>query len=550
MRQGATRGGTARRAAGRRRDSRGAALRAAIPLVLAGLLATGCSGGAEPAEPVESDAPEAGEPAGTNAELPPLPARFTDQALDWEHCPAPSPRQGSGEPPGDAWRCSTLTVPLDYARPEADTIELALIRAEADDPADRIGSLVFNFGGPGGSGVASLPRSAERYAELRTRYDLVSFDPRGVGESSGVVCRDDAEIDAAAQRATGPPRTDAEVREFLSANRDHAIACADRNGDLLGQLGTVQAARDLDLLRQVLGERQLHYFGISYGTKLGAVHAHLFPDRVGRTVLDAVVDPTRDQVERLLLQTEGFQLALDNYLTDCAQAADCPTGGAGPEGYAAINALLESAREQPLPTDSGRLLTQDLAVTGLLASLYSAGSWPYLTEAIREATEEGRGDLLLRAAEQYNGRDTEGRYRNVSAANTAINCADFASRPTLETVEEYRDTFVETSPVFGESLVWGLLSCLNWPVNGERDQPVVHAEGAGPILLLATTGDPATPRVGAERMRGELGPGVGVLLTYEGEGHGAFSSGDPCVTGAVTRYLLVGDPPGDGTVCA
>ncbi|RMI36133.1 alpha/beta hydrolase [Streptomyces triticirhizae] len=530
-------------------------IRGAVPLALAlALLVGGCSGSSGTAEPWSppgtTEAAPSPSPAPANEELPPLPERFTGQTLDWSECPAPSPLQGAGRPPGDPWRCAALTVPLDYAEPEGETIDLALIRAPATDRDERIGSLVFNFGGPGGSGVASLPRSAERYAELAERFDLVSFDPRGVGESAGVVCRDDEAIDAAAQDAMGPPRTPEEEREFLAANRDYAIACTERNGELLGQVGTVNAARDLDLLRQVLGEERLHYFGVSYGTKLGAVYAHLFPERVGRTVLDAVVDPTRDQVERLLLQTEGFQLALDNYLEDCGRAPDCPVGGAGEEGHEALVELFEAAREEPLPTESGRRLTQDLAVTGVLASLYSRASWGYLTDALREAREEGRGDMLLRAAEQYNGRDAEGRYRNLSSANTAVNCADFASRPTLETVHEQMDTFVDASPVFGEHLVWGLLSCANWPVNGERDQPRVEAEGAGPILLLATTGDPATPRIGAERMRQALGPGVGVLLTYEGEGHGAFSGGDPCVTAAVASHLLDGDPPGDGTVCS
>ena len=530
-------------------------IRAALPLALVVALLGGCSGSSGPAEPdgpnAEAEGPEdTPEPDPTLVELPPLPERLTDQTLDWAECPAPSPLQGSGRPPGDPWRCATLTVPLDYTQPEDDTIELALVRAPARNRDERIGSLVFNFGGPGGSGVAALPRSAARYEALLDGFDLVSFDPRGVGESAGVVCRDDEAIDAAAQESIGPPRTPEEEREFLAQNRDYAIACAQRNGDLLGQVGTVNAARDLDLLRRVLGDERLNYFGVSYGTKLGAVYAHLFPDRVGRTVLDAVVDPTRDQVERLLLQTEGFQLALDNYLQDCARSADCPVGGAGEAGHAALTELFEAAREDPLPTDSGRRLTQDLAVTGVLASLYSRDSWAYLTEAIREAREEGRGDLLLRAAEQYNGRDSEGRYRNLGSANTAVNCADFSSRPTLETVHEQRETFVEASPVFGEHLVWGLLACANWPINGERDQPRVEAEGAGPILLLATTGDPATPRVGAERMRHALGPGVGVLLTYEGEGHGAFSGGDPCVTNAVVSHLLDGDPPGDGTVCS
>ncbi|UED84316.1 alpha/beta hydrolase [Streptomyces profundus] len=530
----------------------GGGIRTVVTLAVAALLVAGCSGSPppqDPGDPTPQDAAPA-SPEPRDEVLPPLPERLTEQTVDWGACPAPSPLQGSGDPPGDPWRCGTLTVPVDYAEPEGDTVELALIMAPATDPRSRIGSLVFNFGGPGGSGVASLPRSADRYETLGAAYDLVSLDPRGVGESAGVVCRDDDELDRAAQEYPGPPRTQDEERELLAANRDYAADCAERNGELLAHVGTVDAARDLDLLRRALGDEQLHYFGVSYGTRLGAAYAHLFPRRAGRTVLDAVVDPTRGHAERLLLQAEGFQLALDNYLDHCAiVVSDCPTGEGGAAGHATLTALFDQLRATPLPTESGRHLTQDLAITGVLSALYSQGSWSYLTDAIRQAREDGRGDLLLRAAERYNGRDSEGRYRNLSSANTAVNCADFASRPTVATVDEQRDAFLAASPVFGERLLWGLLSCADWPVVGDREQPPVAADGAGPILLLATTGDPATPYAGAERMREELGAGVGVLLTYEGEGHGAFGGGDSCVTDAVLAYLLAGTAPADGTVC-
>ncbi|MEO3750217.1 alpha/beta hydrolase [Streptomyces sp. B6B3] len=527
--------------------------------LLVALGAAGCSGGASD-EPIPGvQRPNGPEPAG-GTELPEPPAEFTGQDLDWGECGRPTIRQGSGPAPeplpdGTPWECATLTVPLDYAHPdpEGETIDLALIRAAAAPGREHLGSLVFNFGGPGGSGVAALPRSGDDYAALHEGYDLVSFDPRGVGESDGVVCLDGAEIDRSGQQDDGPPETPAQEQAYLVDAREYAAACEARAGDLLPHMTTEYAARDLDLLRQALGDRHLNYFGISYGTKLGGVYAHLFPERVGRTVFDAVVDPTRDVVERALLQTEGFQLALDNYLDDCAaREGPCPAGGsgAGPAAYQRLNALLDALGDRPLPTDTDRELTQGLAVTGMLGLLYSQGSWEYLTSALLQMRDEGRGDLLLAAAENYNGRDDAGHYRNVHAANRAVNCADFASRPTLATVHEQRDAFVAASPVFGPHLLWGLLSCTNWPVTGEQDQPEVSAaDAAQPILLLATTGDPATPYVGAERMREELGEGVGVLLTYDGEGHGAYGDGDTCVTEAVDAHLLAGTLPDDGTVC-
>ncbi|MFD5320518.1 alpha/beta hydrolase [Streptomyces sp. NPDC127098] len=508
----------------------------AVALAVAVWLGVGaCSGGGVAARP----AVEPSEQAGV---VPPLPERFAEQRLEWGGCPAPTPLQGSGDAPGAEWQCATLTVPLDHEAPgNGETIGVAVIRKPATG-GERLGSLVFNFGGPGGSGVAALPRSGERYAELNERYDLVSFDPRGVGASEGVVCRSDAEIDAAAQRNDGPPVGEAEELAYLSRAYDHARACEAAAGPLLPHLTTVDAARDLDLLRRALGDERLNYFGISYGTKLGAVHAHLFPEHVGRTVLDAVVDPTRDVVRRALLQTQGFQLALDRYLDACVPRDGCPTE----DGLAE---LFEELAERPLPTDSGRRLTQGLAVTAVLGALYSELSWPTLTEGVRQAREYGRGELLLAAAERYNGRDAEGRYRNLHAANTAVNCADFASRPDVADVRAHEPAFVEASPVFGPHLVWSLLDCAYWPVAGERDQPEVSAPGAGPILLVGTVGDPATPYVGARRMREALGEDVGVLLTYEGEGHGGYQSGDACVVGTVNAYLLAGTTPPDGTVC-
>ncbi|WP_326600688.1 alpha/beta hydrolase [Streptomyces sp. NBC_01803] len=531
--------------------TRAAALAAALALA-----AGACSGGGPSDDgPGRSPTPgRTGDIGGADARTgpPELPAEFTDQRPAWETCAAPTPVQGTGPAPGPDWECATLTVPLDYAHPDdGETIGIALIRTRSAPRTNRVGSLVFNFGGPGGSGVATLPRVADRYTRLRDGFDLVSFDPRGVGESEGVVCRTGPELDAAAQEDDGPPAGPAEERELLADSRAYAEDCEERAGRLLPHLTTENTARDLDLLRAGLGDDQLHYFGVSYGTKLGAVYAHHFPQHVGRTVLDAVVDPTRDLVQRALLQTEGFQLALDGYLADCVTEADCPTGPAtGDPAHAALTALLDDLRERPLPTATGRDLTQGLAVTALLALLYSEDSWPFLTQGLTQALDDGRGDLLLAAAEQYNGRDDEGRYRNLQAANNAVTCADFASRPTLETVHDNEAAFAAASPVFGPHLVWSLLSCASWPVTGERDRPEVSVDGARVILLLATTGDPATPYAGAGRMREAMGgPGAAALLTYEGEGHGAYSSGDACVTAAVDAHLLSGATPADGTVC-
>ncbi|WP_130796669.1 alpha/beta hydrolase [Streptomyces otsuchiensis] len=544
----------------RTNSGRGGARRGGAALVAALLCAvTACSSAPDdaadedphiPGLPSPSVAGEAGPAPTAVPELPSVPEEFTKQEPNWSACGAPSAAQGGGAAPGADWECAGLTVPLDYADPDPDgrTLDLALVRSRTDSE-QRVGSLVFNFGGPGGSGVATLPRMEQRFEPLAGAFDLVSLDPRGVGDSEGVVCLDGPGRDAMLA-TTAAPRDAAGEEEFLARRHSYAAACADASGDLLPHLTTANTARDLDILRQVLGESRLHYYGASYGTKLGGVYAGLFPERVGRTVLDSVVDPTVDVVGRALGQTTGFQLALDHYLADCVAGPDCPAGRDLPEAYRFLGGLLDGLADQPLPAGEGRLLTQGLAVTGIVGSLYSEGSWQRLSRGLREADREGRGDILLAAADRYHGRGQQGGYRNLHDANTAINCADFASRPDLDTVRAHRAEFEAASPVLGRFLVWELLGCTGWESNSDRDQPEVAAEGAArTILLVATTGDPATPYHGAERMRDALGEDVAALLTYDGEGHGAYTSGNPCVTAAVNAHLLSGTTPDDGTMC-
>ncbi|MEU7132226.1 alpha/beta hydrolase [Streptomyces sp. NPDC046261] len=466
-------------------------------------------------------------------------------AIDWKRCEAPTAAQGAGKAPGKAWQCAKLPVPLDYGKPDGEKIELALIRSTARKKQGRIGSLVFNFGGPGGSGVAGLPSLADEYDKLHDRYDLVSFDPRGVGESAGVRCQSDKELDAAAQ-IDGTPDDDAELRVSLASNKAYIDACAKNSAKVLPHVDTASAARDLDRIRAALGEEKLHYFGISYGTELGAVYAHLFPKKVGRTVLDAVVDPTQDPVKGSLGQSKGFQLALGNYLKSCGTsagaAAGCPKLGE-------ITALLKRLDASPLPTDQGRKLTQDEAVNGIAAALYSKDTWKYLTAGLQEAMRKGTGNTLLLLFDTISGRGPDGRYNNLQAANRAISCADAEQRYTVADVKQRLPEFRAASPVFGESAAWSLLACTDWPVKGKWKTPDVRAEGSGPIVVIGNAGDPATPVAGAERMAEGLGRSVGVLLTVEGEGHGTYGV-NACATKAVNAYLLEGKPPANRTTCA
>ncbi|HEY9438945.1 MAG TPA: alpha/beta hydrolase [Streptomyces sp.] len=520
------------------RAGRAVALAGAVLLVTG--MAAGCDGTASPEPSARATGPGASPSAtGSGEPGPPvLPAAITSQKLDWKRCGAPD----GGTAPGSAWRCATLKVPLDYADPDGATIGIALIRKAARGSGERLGSMLFNFGGPGGSGVGILPRAADAYRKLNTRYDLVSFDPRGVAGSEGVKCVTDKEQEKEFRTIDMTPDTAAEEAAFIADGADFGAACEHRSGRMLPHVRTTDAARDMDVIRQVLGDRTLSYFGISYGTELGGTYAHLFPRNVGRTVLDAVVDPTADSVGHARNQAMGFQRALENYLKDRGQDPKA--------GTRRIAGLLKRIDSHPLPTATGRTLNESLAIIGIVTPLYSESSWPALTQALDEAETAGTGNGLLRLADAYNGRDANGHYDTQSHAQRAISCADSKARPTAADARALLPEFRKLSPVFGPFLAWDTAGwCARWPVAGEHDTPEASAPGAGPVLVIGTTGDPATPYEGARKMADELGKGVGIMITNKGEGHGAYGE-SPCVTSMVDDYFLDGKVPASGSTCS
>jgi pimeloyl-ACP methyl ester carboxylesterase len=498
----------------------------------AALLLAGCGGGSSPDgedEGKNGDGPSATAPSSGGPSA--LPASLTSQKLDWGRCKGTS----DSPAPGSGWQCATLKVPLDYARPDGATIGLALIRSKATGgQGRRIGSLLFNFGGPGGSGVATMPSYESVVGPLHERYDLVSWDPRGVAASEGVRCRGDKAIQAS-ESVDATPDDAAEEADF-------GKGCAKAAGKLMSHVSTTDTARDMDLMREVLGDRRMHYLGFSYGTELGGVYAHLFPRNVGRLVLDAVVDPSADTVGHAKNQTLGFQRALDDYLRS--------TGQDPKQGSRKIADLLKRIDAKPLPTASGRRLGQTLALTGIVLPLYSKESWPRLTEALKDA-EGGDGSALLTLADGYNERDASGHYGTTTHSQRVISCLDDKERPTPEETRKRLPEFEKISPVFGDFMGWDTAGwCHDWPVAGQYDNPEVDAPGAGPVLVVGNTGDPATPYEGARRMADELGKGVGVELTWKGEGHGAYGSGSDCVDSTVNSYLLDATVPKDGKVCS
>ncbi|WP_324787625.1 alpha/beta hydrolase [Streptomyces sp. H51] len=503
----------------------------------AAFLLAGCGGGSSDdgrsGDRTGAATSASGGASGTTAALP---SSLTAQRLDWGRCKATA----DSPAPGSDWRCATLKVPLDWAKPDGETIGLALIRARARGE-HRIGSLLFNFGGPGGSGVSMMPSYDSTVSSLRERYDLVSWDPRGVAASEGVRCRGDKEIQAA-EDVDVTPDTPAEERAYLQDAADFGKGCRKAAGKLMAHVSTTDTARDMDLMRQVLGDDRLHYFGISYGTELGGVYAHLFPRNVGRLVLDAVVDPSAGTVGHAMNQTRGFQRALDDYLKS--------TGQDPRQGSRKIAGLLKRIDAHPLPTSSGRELNQTLALTGIVLPLYSKEGWPTLTSALKSA-EQGDGSELLELADGYNERDASGRYGTTTHSQRLISCLDDKQRPTAEETRKLLPAFERISPVFGDFLGWDTAGwCHDWPVPGQYDTPEVSAPGAPPVLVVGNTGDPATPYEGAKKMADELGEDVGVVLTWKGEGHGAYGSGSDCVDSTVDAYLLTGTVPEDGKVCS
>jgi pimeloyl-ACP methyl ester carboxylesterase len=458
-------------------------------------------------------------------------ARPADGKLDWGSCE-------------DLRRleCATFEVPLDYDDPEGETIELALMRLPAANPSRRIGSLFVNPGGPGASGLEFLPQWALTVdAEIRDRFDLVSFDPRGVGASHPLEClSDDDKDEYAAFDAVPEPD---EIEGIIDLSQGFAEACAAKYGDELAHFGTVDAARDLDRLREAVGDEKLTYLGFSYGTRLGSVYAELFPENIRAMVLDGAMEPDPDATDFDANQADGFQQAFAAYVADCD--AD-PTCEAGPDAAGLIDRLFARVETDPIPAETdSRVLTEGWMTSGVLTAMYAKQLWPALSTALRQA-EQGDASLMLEIADLLAGRKPDGSWNNLWEANAAVNCLDDSSRPSPEQVEAQARALSDVSPVFGPVVAWTRLQCAFWQVPA-NPIPVAVATGAPPIVVIGTTRDPATPFVWSERMASSLA--TGVLLARDGDGHTAYGE-SPCIDQEVNAYLLNVEVPADRTFCA
>jgi pimeloyl-ACP methyl ester carboxylesterase len=473
-------------------------------------------------------------PGATSPPRPEL-ARFYSQRLDWSPCQ-------------DEFLCARLTVPLDYRRPAGDTLDLALLRVPARDPERRIGSLVVNPGGPGVPGTSYAAAADQAFGQpLRDRFDIVGPDPRGTGASHPVDCLADRELDAYV--ADDPdPETAAERREYQAWLTAFGEGCVGRSGALAAHVSTIEAARDLDVLRAALGESKLTYLGASYGTELGATYAELFPDRAGRLVLDGAVDLSADSEELALEQTRGFETALRSYVQNCVDSTDsCFLGNSVDEGTSRIRQFLDEVDARPLPTRAGRDLAVGNAFYGVIFPLYSRDFWILLSEALRSGFA-GDGTTLLRLSDAYTGRTDKGDYAdNRIEALHDISCLDDPAAIPPSEVESHVAAFEEVSPTFGRASAWGLTSCFGFPARATERLGEVRAAGAPPIVVVGTTRDPATPMKWAEALADQLESGV--LVRRDGDGHTGYNAGNDCVDAAVESYLIDGTVPTDGLNC-
>ena len=452
-----------------------------------------------------------------------------------------------------AFQCATATAPLDWKNPAADSIKLALIRHTAS--GTRLGSLLVNPGGPGASGYSFVADSLD-YAvdsKLKARYDIVGFDPRGVNKSAAVKCYENPkDMDAFLYDISPyPVGSDAWIADQSAQSKKFGEACLKYTGPLLGFVDTVSAARDLDLLRAILGDEKLNYLGYSYGTLLGSTYAELYPKKTGRMVFDGVVDPATTDFDVTSMQAQGFESALRAYLADCMTGSKCPFPGSGGSAAVAsamtqIRSVLDSLDASPLRGKDGRQLGSATMFNAIILPLYSRDTWKYLSELFTDVMS-GNADYAFQLADNYNDRKADGTYAdNQTEAFVSINCLDYKSDHSVATLKANAKKLTVLAPVFGPQMSYGD-TCGQWPFASTRDRVAIAAKGSAPILVVGTTNDPATPYAWAKNVAKELQNGH--LVTYKGEGHTAYNKSNSCVNNAVDNFLLDGTVPAADPHC-
>ncbi|MDR0177807.1 alpha/beta hydrolase [Actinomyces oris] len=525
--------------------------------VSAGVLAAvagvclGVGAGAVPAAalPAAGSAPAAA--ASSKAAVPKGLESFYGQKVEWYDCVAAAGVEKSAEKTG--FQCAKVTVPLDYSQPDGQTIEIAMKKHLATGSV-RQGTLFMNPGGPGGSGVDGVGAMATTtFAGVQSAYDIIGFDPRGVGSSTAITCSTDAEakamegvspVDAAGAPVAFEKRGAVISERFKQLEAD--CAARTKPTELLDHVDTVSVARDLDILRALSGDQKLNYAGFSYGTYLGATYAELFPANTGRLVLDGALDPSLSYSERRQGQARGFERALRNYVTWCQSGQSCPLTGGTDAGVQQIGDVFTSANQSPVPSsDPNRPVTgEDMKrIVGFML-YFPESSWSAVSEALGQVINQHDASTFRAMADEIAAQPLAN-----TGANIGINCLDYRVEGDMATWTAQSKELERVAPRFATVSEAGDLGCQAWGHAGTQPSKALHAKGAAPILVVGTTGDPATPYEWSVALADQLESGQ--LLTWEGNGHGAYTNSGhgPCVTEAVDTYLLTGTMPKKGLTC-
>jgi pimeloyl-ACP methyl ester carboxylesterase len=516
---------------------------AAVPpsLLALGLTATlalsGCTSFSESVADKASSAPA----STTKAEPKVAPIDWTDCSQQFQPLIANQP----GSDRNLKFECGRTEVPISYDEPKGATLPLFLVRVVMAGQTGRIGSLVVNPGGPGASGAdAAIGLALTLPVEVLNKFDIVGFDPRGVGLSTPVECISD---DMKERLVASEPRptTAAQLDDDFALTKQIADGCAKEYGDALGTFNTVATARDMEQLRQSLGDDKLTYLGYSYGTTLGSTYAELFPDKVRALVLDAAVDPDTDPKTDAEASAKALEDGFDAFANNCVGLiAGCPIG-ANPRQF--LSDLLTQAAATPIPsTQQGetRKATPGVVMTAVQAALYDTASWPLLAQGLA-AAQKGDSKGLFSLADGYSGRLKDGTYSNLFDANLAINCADTDQKYTESEIRTLAADWGQKYPLFGAGSAAGLYTCSVWKAD-RTPLPKRDAAGSAPILVVGNSGDPVTPLPGAQDMAKDLQNGD--LLIWQGQGHTAYPKTE-CIISAVDNYLINLAAPMDGLTC-
>ena len=460
---------------------------------------------------------------------------YYKQELSWSTC-------------YDNFECAELAVPIDYERIKTGTFKISVLRYAAQDPKNRIGSLVINPGGPGASGVDYAYNAEYIFdPDLTDRFDIVGFDPRGVARSVPITCFNDAETDAN-YASDSKPDNEAEFQSAITETKKFVQKCLNKN-EHLTSFSTANAARDMDILRQALGEAKLNYMGKSYGTYMGALYASLFPNNIGRVILDGAVDPTISNFEQTKTQAVGFDNALQAFIADCISRSSCPLPRDQKLATEKLLSIWKSAATKPLPVkdkDEKRTVSESLLVLGTASALYdSYEGWPELRQAIKEAVA-GYADTYLELADMYSGRQEDGTYAsNEFDSGAIIDCLDFSDDRSVRQIQRDSAAISTAAPVFGPYIALSGLTCKFFTT-----PPAVQVKKTNTnatILIIGTTGDPATPYAWAKGLARLLPNSQ--LLTYVGDGHTAQGRGNACIDDAVDAFYLTGKLPAKELRC-